>query len=426
MGAVSYSLPFGDGHLVFNLPAEWQASPIDTVNRSYPLSPLAPAIIQQKLEDFARQICDSHPAGQPVIAVFTDATRACPDQQLLEPMTRILHTAGIPVKFLCATGMHRPSTTQEKVDKLGSWLVENFEVIDHDATHTVTLEEVNGVPLEVNPLLQQGAVLMVGLVEPHQYAGYSGGAKTAVIGCGGANTIAITHGPQFLEEPGTRLGQIEGNPFQDFIRAGGKKLGLKYAVNVVLTEEGEIALLETGAPDMVHDSLIAQARLFFETPVPHAPYDIVIAGIGAPKDVNLYQASRAATYIGLSARPVIRQGGGIICPAPLPEGAGQGIGEKNFFQALQDFGPTLNLIQNLQTFGCKPGEQRAYMLAKLAENAHVIIVGAENPALVRQAWLHPAADMAEAARIAFSLTKVTVPRLLIVPHALGTIPVPAD
>ena len=87
-------------------------------------------------------------------------------------------------------------------------------------------------------LTESDLIIATGVVEPHQYAGYSGGGKTVVIGCGSEETIGLTHGPQFLDQPGVRLGQIDGNPFQQFVRDAAQAIGLKFVVNVVLDGEG--------------------------------------------------------------------------------------------------------------------------------------------------------------------------------------------
>ncbi len=178
-------------------------------------------------------------------------------------------------------------------------------------------------------------------------------------------------------------------------------------------------------PQMVHDRLVSVARDLCEIPV-SAPYDAVIAGVGTPKDANLYQASRAATYIGLSHRPVIRPGGVIILPAPLPEGAGQGQGERNFVRALSDSTDLSALLARLDAEGCLPGEQRAYMVAQLLSQYRVIIMGALKPEIVKQAHFTPVETMGEALDLArvWCEPLERPPRLLIVPNALQMLPVP--
>jgi nickel-dependent lactate racemase len=418
----SYRIPFANHYLEFQPPPEWL---VDVAEPEAPGPPLSATIITERLIAFAEQLAQRHPPDQKLVFVFTDATRTCPDQQLLEPVVRYLQPYNFSIEFLCAVGMHRPSTQAEKLGKLGAWLVDNFPVVDHDPQTVVTLGVVDGIPVEINPRLLNATVVSVGVVEPHQYAGYSGGVKTAIIGCGGPNTIAMTHGPRFLDDPNTRLGNTEANPFQGFLRQASQFLNRHYAINVILSTGHEILDLRAGTPAEVHNELVKIARTLYEKPVPNAPYDSVIAGVGAPKSANLYQASRAATYIGLCATPIIRRGGVIIVAADLPEGAGQGQGERNFMQAMLRFGPTHELIDYLRDYGCRPGEQRAYMIAQLRQKYRVIMCGAENPLPVLEASLDYAPTLADALHAASRMLGQANPRLLIVPHALQTLPVPA-
>lgn len=408
---MTYCVPFGMTELCFDL--KW--SQVDIAESRHHPPPLALAHIDTRLRAFAENI----PIYQPITIVFTDATRASPDQILLEPIVDVLHKRGAQIRLLCAVGMHRPSTEAEKVAKLGARLVEQFEVIDHDPRQVVQVGVVDGVPIEVNRLLLETTVLSVGVVEPHQYAGYSGGYKTTVIGCGGPMTIARTHGPEFLNKRGTCLGNVDDNPFQAVVRQGGRLINHALAVNVVLATDGAILHLEMGTPHDVHDMLIAHARQLYECCVPNAPYDVVIAGVGAPKDVNFYQASRAATYIGLSAKPIIRSGGVIILPAPLPEQGGQGVGEQHTLDALRRYGPTQALIDHLLQVGCRPGEQRAFMIAQLHQRYRLIVVGAESLNFLNGLRIETAPDM----WVAQEMTALEQPRVLIVPHALQTLPI---
>ncbi|MCI0712007.1 MAG: lactate racemase domain-containing protein [Chloroflexi bacterium] len=419
----NYTIPFAEHTLEFTIPDDWL---VDIAGSSSNTVPLSETEIERRLLAFTDILRATHDPSRPLIFVFTDATRASPDQRLLEPIVRHIADDGFDITFLCAVGMHRPSTREEKIAKLGAWIVENFRVIDHDPAGVIRFGVVNGTLVEANPLLKDATIVGVGVVEPHQYAGYSGGVKTVVIGCGGPQTIGATHGPPYLDLPGTRLGAVDGNPFQAFVREAGAVIGQDWAVNVILDSDYRIIELAAGKPDDVHDTLVKRAREIYETPVPNAPYDVVIAGMGAPKHVNLYQASRGATYIGLSARPVIRRGGVIIVPAPIPEGGGEGEGERNFMQVMLRFGPTLELIEYLRENGCRPGEQRAFMIAQLRQRYRLIIVGAERIMPVLEADLDNAPDMNEALHMAVKLTRTESPKTLIVPHSVQTIPVPAQ
>jgi lactate racemase len=419
------------------LPTGWQLTTVEPDRSIKPieLMPATQAALAQPLH--SNRLTELASSNTRVCIVFTDATRACPDHILVPAILRELEMAGVRaenITLLCATGLHRASTRVEKIAKLGQSVVDRYQVIDHDATQVATLppddnpaanEVADSHPpraTAVNPLLlQSDLIIATGVVEPHQYAGYSGGGKTVVIGCGSEAIISETHGPKYLDHPGVRLGKVDGNPFQQFVRDAARSIGLKFVVNVVLDGNGQPVAVRAGDPIAVHDELIAVAKKLVEVPVPQQ-YDVVIAKVDPPKDVNLYQASRAATYIGLSATPPIRLGGVIIVEARCIERTGQGKGEVRFFEALA---LSRNLDQMLSRFrlkGCRAGEQRAFMLAQVLLKYEVIIAGSECPDAV-EACQMTAANSIDAAidRIKHKIGKQA--SVLYLPHPLITLPI---
>ena len=143
----------------------------------------------------ARRLSDIARPGMCVTIAFTDATRACPDELLIGYLFNELGALGISasdITLLCATGLHRPMTAAERIAKLGVDLAGRARIVDHralDPDALMTLGEIDGLPVVVNRLcVETNLLIATGVVEPHQYAGYSGGAKTVVIGCGGEAT----------------------------------------------------------------------------------------------------------------------------------------------------------------------------------------------------------------------------------------------
>jgi nickel-dependent lactate racemase len=409
------------------LPPSWRIT--RAVSREPEASQPATQIIgDQRLADLA------HP-GMRVTIAFTDATRACPDERLVGDLLSELEQCGVApddITLICATGLHRPSTPAERLAKLGAAIVARYRIIDHNALDPgdlVDLGVIDGIPLVVNRrCIESDLLLATGVVEPHQYAGYSGGAKTVVIGCGGEATISATHGPTMLDHRGTRLGAIDGNPFQAFVRAGGERARLRYIINTILGETGTPLMIAAGPPALVHDYLVTQARAIYEAPVAQ-PVHIAHAGVDGPKAINLYQASRAATYLALTERTPLLPGAPILLPAPIPEGAGEGAGERRFFDALSNAASPQHLLDDLRRTGFPAGAQRAYILAQVLVRHPIIVVGAQHPDVVRACHLHAVPDMAAGialadclARTTFNLAPDAPLEFLDVPHALLTLP----
>ncbi len=364
-----------------------------------------------------------------VCIVFTDITRASPDHLLVPTLLAELATAGVrdeDIILLCGIGMHRPSTPEEKVAKLGAAVVARYRVIDHEPQNPAALVDLGatetGIPLSVHRAAYEADLLIAtGIVEPHQYAGYSGGRKTVAVGAAGEAMIAYTHGPQMVDHPGTRLGRIEGNPFHEAVTEAAQRAGLCFILNVVLDDDKRVVAVRAGQPTAAFLELVAFARELYEVSVPQQ-YDVVIGGVGFPKDANLYQASRAASYLFFAPTPVVKPGGFFIIPACCEEGAGEGVGEQRFLEKMRDARDMPSLLEELRHTGYPPGAQRAFIMAKVLEQARVIIVGAECPEIVQAAKMIPAATMEEALGVAAGALGPELD-VLIVPHALLTLPV---
>lgn len=425
-----YRVPFGTGQLEFELLPGMRGALVE----SKAVPPLEfPAVeVQRRLAQplGSPPLCRLATPGDRVCLVFTDMTRACPDTLLVPPLLAELQAAGVrdeDITLLCGTGLHRPSTTAEKIAKLGLPVVNRYRVVDNAAQDPALLVHLGatetGAPIWVNRLVAEAdLVVATGVVEPHLYAGYSGGRKTVAIGAAGEPTIASTHGVRHADHPGTRLGRIEGNSFHEALCQAAQRAGLRFILNVVLDDHERIVAVRAGEPTQAFLELVAVAREVYEVPVPHQ-VDIAVAGTGHPKDANLYQASRAVSYLFQAATPVVRRGGCIILPAPCPEGAGQGAGEQRFYETMRGAVDMPSLVAELRRTGYPPGAQRAFFLARaLAENS-VIVVGAHCPEIVRDLHMIPAETMYEALRMSVEIVGRPDSEVLIVPRALHTLPI---
>ncbi len=425
----TYKIPYSKTYLEFSLPPQMQAD----VAVSQPVPPLSdvPLAIQHALD---------HPIGSPPLReiarpgqraciVFTDITRASPDDLLVPALLKELEKAGVrdeDITLLCGIGMHRASTQEEKIIKLGAEVVSRYRVIDSEPQNPAALVDLGvtpgGVPVQVHRAAVEADLLIAtGIVEPHQYAGYSGGRKTLAVGAAGEALIAHTHGPYFVDHPGTRLGQIEGNPFHEAVTEAAHRARLRFILNVVLDDDKRILRVTAGDPDLAFEDLVTFARSVYEVPIAKQ-YDIAIGGVGFPKDANLYQASRAPSYLFFAPTPVVRKGGVFIIPARCEEGAGAGVGEQRFLAAMRDAPDIQFILDDARKNGYPPGQQRAFVMAKVLEETRVVIVGSEHPDLVRDCKMIPAATMEDALAIA-SASLGRACDVLIVPHALLTLPV---
>ncbi|MEE9569351.1 MAG: nickel-dependent lactate racemase [Candidatus Binatia bacterium] len=427
---LKYRVPYSDGHLEFDLPPGMRG----TVAESRPAEPL-PHVEEAITQALANPI-NSPPLKRlakpdsKVCIVFTDITRGSPDHLLVPPILAELKAAGVRdegINLLCGTGLHRPSTLKEKLIKLGQSIEEGYRVVDHEPQNADALVELgtteSGIPLSVNRIAYEADLIVAtGIVEPHQYAGYSGGRKTLAIGAAGEEMISYTHSLQMIEHPGTRLGRIEGNIFHEAITEAARRAGLRFILNVVQDDQGRPVAVLAGEPEATFAELVKAASRIDEVPIPRQ-FDVAVAGVGYPKDVNIYQASRAASYLFFAPTSVVKEGGVIIIPATTPEGAGDGIGEQRFLEIMRGAADVPSLLAKLERTGFPAGAQRAFVMAKVLEKCHVIIADCKTPDIVRQLHMIPAFGMDDAFRIAAEKIGREDLDVLIVPHAMLTLPI---
>ncbi|MFC7133733.1 MULTISPECIES: lactate racemase domain-containing protein [Salinibaculum] len=346
-----------------------------------------------------------------VAVVVTDVTRATPDDVLLDVLLDELSRAGVvreQVTVVLGLGLHRPMTDAEIEVALG----EHADLaVNHDPAATVEAGTVDGCTIELNERVAAAdVVLATGMVEPHQYAGFSGGAKTVVIGAGGESQIRYSHGPEMLARDGVRLGRIEDNPFREFVDRAGDVVGLEFSLNVTHGPAG-IMGASAGDPRAVVADLAATAREALSVAVDDG-YDAVIAGVGAPKDANLYQATRAATYVVLGAHNPLGEGGRVVVPAALPEGAGEGTGERRFYERLSTAKSADALYEEMRQ-GYEPGAQRAFVVARTLREHDIWMTNSQHPDIVEDCLMHATPAVEDAIEPGS--------RVLVVPGALSTL-----
>ncbi|KTG27464.1 lactate racemase domain-containing protein [Haloferax profundi] len=398
-------LPHGDGTISLSLPS----CDVD-VARPPGRDPVDPRT--------AAEVAMENPHGPPlaslvdpvdeVAIVVTDVTRDTPDDVLVDVLFEHLPVPRENVTIVVGLGLHRPMTDAELRDGLGEYAP---LAVNHDPHAAVTLGAVDGCPIAVHPAVADADVVVsTGMVEPHQYAGFSGGAKTVVIGAGSEAIIRYTHGPEMLSRDGVRLGRVRGNPFRETLDRAGLVAGPDFCLNVTKGPDGFLGAA-AGDPASVVRSLASTARDALSVSV-DADYDAVVCGVGAPKDANLYQATRAATYVALGDCNPLTAGGRLVVPAALDEGAGEGTGEQRFFDALSSATDADSLYESMRA-GYEPGAQRAFVVARVLCEHDVFVTNSTAPDVVDACLMHARESVEDAVEPGS--------RVLVVPDALNTL-----
>ncbi len=263
-------------------------------------------------------------AGQTVCLLTSDLSRPCPSHLLLPPLLDELAAAGVrdeDVTVVFGLGTHRRQTPDEQRSLVGDLVFERVRCIDSDPLDTVLVGSTQrGTPVEVfRPVVEADVRVALGNVEPHYFAGYSGGAKALVPGCCSAETIRCNH--RFMTDAHARAGVLDGNPVREDIEEAAALLGLDFILNVLLDAEHAIVAAAAGHPLQAHRWLCQVCAALSLTPLA-GPADLVIVSSGgAPKDMNLYQAQKALDNAAAAVRP----GGAILWVAACEEGMGSDV-----------------------------------------------------------------------------------------------------
>lgn len=258
--------------------------------------------------------------------VISDITRPAPNAILLPPILETLEAAGIPgdkITILIATGIHRPNLGAELVELVGPQIASTRRIVNHMSKDDAELRFMGktraGIPLFVNRhYLDSELKILTGFIEPHLWAGYSGGRKAILPGISGLETMKYMHGYDMIAHPGTRYGHLAGNPFHDAGLEVAERVGVDFIVNVTLNAMKQITGVFAGHYDKAHVEGCRFCEKWVVADLAE-PVDLAITcGGGHPLDKTLYQSVKGMS----GANPIVRPGGLILVATRCDEGAG--------------------------------------------------------------------------------------------------------
>lgn len=262
--------------------------------------------------------------GQSIAVAVCDGTRPQPREAMLGALFAELRGASVmesDVTILIATGTHRANTPDELRGMLGDDVVSRCRIINHDARDRTSLRYVGrsstGVPVWLDRLwLEADVRITTGFVEPHFFAGFSGGPKMVAPGLAGLETTMVLHDARHIGHPNATWGVTEGNPIHDDVREIARMTGVTFAFDVTLNGDKEITAAFAGELFAEHAAACQNSKREAMRAV-DAPFDVVVTtNSGFPLDQNLYQ-----TIKGLSAAArIVKEDGVILCASECRDG----------------------------------------------------------------------------------------------------------
>jgi nickel-dependent lactate racemase len=216
------------------------------------------------------------------------------------------------ITIIVALGLHPPLDKQELIKKLGRDIVENYNVLNHDVNQTVNIGTTSrGTPVDINTkVIEADFRISTGFIEPHFFAGFSGGRKSIAPGVFSVRSAYKNHSYKMIEHPNTRAGVLDGNPLHEDLVEQAKMAKLNFIVNVLLNKHREITHVVAGDPIKAHERGCEIEKDIAGVKVEHKVDIAITTNSGAPLDMDFYQSCK-----GIDVGAQITRAGGIIIVA---------------------------------------------------------------------------------------------------------------
>ena len=361
-------------------------------------------------------------AGQKVGISVCDITRAQPRQLMLEALFSEMPDIRIEdVTIFIATGTHRANTTDEIEKMLGREIASRCRVICHDARDGASLAHAGntstGVPIFLNrEWLESDFKITTGFVEPHFFAGFSGGPKMVAPGLAGLETTMHLHNVERIGHPNATWGVIEGNPVHDDVREIARKTGVDFALDVTLNRDQQITAAFGGEILQEHAAACAAARENAMRSVDKLFDVVVTTNSGYPLDQNLYQAVKGMS----AAAKIVKPGGTIICAAECSDGIPEHGAYREILASRASPRELLEMITSPHY--SRPDQWQVQIQAQIQLKARVLLKShCLSSEQIRAAHFEPVDDVSTA--VAEALRRAGPDAALcILPHGPQTIP----
>lgn len=395
----SIQLPYGKGTLTANIPDERYNGSLISKMTEYVPEKGETELVKDALE---------HPIGTPklsemaigkkkVVIICSDHTRPVPSKIIIPLMLEEIRKGNpdADITLLISTGLHRETTKEELIGKFGEDIVAAEKIVVHDCDDTDNLVDLGKLPsggeLIINKIAYEADLLVSeGFIEPHFFAGFSGGRKSILPGIASRVTVCYNHNADFIADPYARTGVIEGNPIHRDMLYAARTAHLAFICNVVVSAEHKVLFAVAGDCDQAH--IAGRNFLSQYCQVDKIPADIVISTNGGyPLDQNIYQAVKGMT----AAEATVNEGGVIIMVAKSNDGHGAPV----FYETFKNEPSDQKLMDQFLATPKEetiPDQWQSQIFVRLLMRATVIYISDADDEMVKNLHMIPAHSMDEA------------------------------
>ena len=390
-------LAYGEGHIAVDLPddATTVIEPLHT-----PGLPHEQQAVLRALETpiGAKPLRDWITAGAKICIAFTDITRATPNDRIIPWLLEYL--SFVPreqITLLNQLGTHRPNTTEELEKMLTPEVVRNYSVINHEPENPKAMKQFgvmhDGTPALINKHLAEADVrIITGFIEPHFFAGFSGGPKGIMPGCAALQTVMANHDARNIGDHRSTFGVTVGNPIWEEIRDVALRLGPSFLLNVTLNEARQITGVFAGDLIEAHRTGYEFVRRSAMQKV-KAPFEVVLTtNSGYPLDLNLYQGVKGMS----AAARIVQEGGTIILACECREGVPAG----SPMDQLHRGAPSIEKLLATLTAAnhVLPEQWQPQIQGLIQRRAEVLVYSSLSDEVLKGAHLKPCKDIGQTVR----------------------------
>ena len=411
-----FKLPYYKEHIDFHIDDERVAGVLVSKVEEYIPNDTESGLVEEALLKPIGQVPLKELAKEKkhIVIISSDHTRPVPSHITMPIILKHIRSSNPDAKItiLIATGMHRLTTHEELVAKYGEKIVNEENIVIHDAykDEDMTFKGIlpSGGELWVNKLVDECDLLISeGFIEPHFFAGFSGGRKSVLPGIASKKTVLWNHNARFIASKDARAGSIENNPIHKDMLFAAKAAKLEFILNVVINSEKKIIKAFAGDLEQAHAHGCALVKDIAE--VKPIKADIVITTNGGyPLDQNIYQTVKGMT----AGEACVNEGGVII----ICSSCADGTGGEFFYKLLADFNSaeeSYKSLNNVAPENTEFDQWEAQILGRILCKAHVIIVSKHcDPEIIKAMHIKHAYNIDEALSLAESIVgkdkKVTI------------------
>lgn len=417
-------VPYSKEGMILNIEDKNLSKILQSKAHNYKVDKTQQEIVEQSMDNpiGSKHIEQLVKGKKNVVIITSDHTRPVPSKITMPIILRRLRESNpnINIKILVATGFHRPSTREELIYKMGEEIVNNEEIVMHISTDDSMMIKAGVLPsggdFYINKLAYEADLLIAeGFIEPHFFAGFSGGRKSILPGIASAKTIMYNHCSDFIDSENARTGTLKNNPIHEDMVYAAKTAKLAFIVNVVIDQDKKVIASFAGD---VEDAHIKGCKFVNElSKIDSHKADVVVSTNGGyPLDQNIYQSVKGMT----AAEATCNEGGVIIMISACNDGHG---GQSFYDNIANAKSPTaiLESVRKIRRGNTSPDQWEFQILARILEKHTVIMVTDQcDPEMIKNMHMKHAYNFDEALKMALEI-KGKDSKVVVIPDGVSVI-----